>query len=69
MNRDPVRMHMARGGSKTTLVPTGGGSNSVRSTVPMWLVSQFGLQAGDKLEWKVGSDENGELFIKVIPQG
>ena len=41
----------------------------MRSTVPMWLVSQFGLQAGDKLEWKVGSDENGELFIKVIPQG
>lgn len=53
----------------TALVPTGGGSNSLRTTVPMWIVQQFSLKSGEKLIWKVASDESGELFIKVMPRG
>tara|TARA_R110000744_G_scaffold329155_1_gene434658 strand:+ start:367 stop:549 length:183 start_codon:yes stop_codon:yes gene_type:complete len=57
---------MARGKNTTALVPTGGGSNSLRTTVPMWIVEQFGLSAGSKLEWKL-SAENGQMSIHVTP--
>ena len=40
---------MAKGKTTTTLVPTGGGSNSLRTTIPMWIVQQFGMGAGSKL--------------------
>ncbi len=57
---------MARGGSTTSLVSTGG-SNSVRTTVPMWIVEQFGLKSGDKIEWSLRA-ENGAMSIVVTPQ-
>ena len=60
---------MAGGGSTTVLVSTGGKSNSLRTTFPMWLVEQFDLKSGQKVEWKVASDDSGELFIKVKPRG
>ena len=52
--------------SKTTLVSTGGQSNSLRTTVPLWIVDQFGLKAGDKLVWKVKFDGNS-MYIGVFP--
>ncbi len=60
---------MAKTVMTTALVHTGGGSSSLRTTVPMWIVEQFGLKSGEKLVWKVASDESGELFIKVKPRG
>lgn len=60
---------MGKTGMSTTLVHTGGGSNSLRTTVPMWIVQQFSLKSGEKLIWKVASDDSGELFIKVKPRG
>ena len=52
--------------SKTTLVSTGGQSNSLRTTVPLWIVDQFGLKSGDKLVWKVKLDGNS-MYIGVFP--
>ena len=52
--------------SKTTLVSTGGQSNSLRTTVPLWIVDQFGLKAGDKLVWKVKLDGNS-MYVGVFP--
>ena len=57
---------MARGRTTTALVPTGGGSNSLRTTVPMWIVHQFGLTAGSKLEWSL-SAQNDTMTIHVTP--
>tara|TARA_R100000030_G_scaffold92236_2_gene77746 strand:- start:114 stop:290 length:177 start_codon:yes stop_codon:yes gene_type:complete len=55
--------------NKTTLVGTGGGSKSLRTTVPSWIVEQFGLKSGKKLFWRLETGENGELYIKVKPEG
>lgn len=52
----------------TKLVHTGGGSKSIRTTVPVWIVEQFNLKAGEKLFWRLESGENGELYIKVKPR-
>lgn len=60
---------MVKTAMSTALVHTGGGSNSLRTTVPMWIVQQFSLKSGEKLIWKVASDDSGELFIKVKPRG
>ena len=57
---------MARSSTTTTLVPTGGGSRSLRTTVPMWIVKQFDLSAGSKMEWSL-SALNGKMTIHVIP--
>jgi hypothetical protein len=57
---------MARGKTTTALVPTGGGSNSLRTTVPMWIVQQFDLVAGSKLEWSLTA-KNGTMTIHVAP--
>lgn len=57
---------MVKGSSTTSLVSTGG-SNSLRTTVPMWLVDQFGLKSGSKLKWGIQA-ENGTMSIIVTPQ-
>jgi hypothetical protein len=54
--------------NRTALVRTGGGSSSLRTTVPLWIVKQFGLKAGDKVLWRLETGENGELYIKVKPE-
>ena len=58
---------MGKGTSTTALVSTGGSSNSLRSTIPMWIVEQFGLSAGSKIEWTL-EVKNGEMSISVCPQ-
>ena len=59
-------MYMARGSSTTAMVSTGG-SNSLRTTIPMWIVEQFGLKAGHKVEWSL-KVENDKMTISVTPQ-
>lgn len=54
--------------NRTALVRTGGGSSSLRTTVPLWIVEQFGMKAGDKVLWRLETGENGELYIKVRPE-
>ena len=39
----------------------------LRSTVPSFIVKQFGLSVGDKLEWELCA-ENNEMIIKVRPR-
>ena len=57
---------MGRGASTTALVSTGG-SNSLRTTIPMWIVEQFNLKAGSKIEWSL-KVENDTMTISVTPQ-
>tara|TARA_B100000287_G_C20645190_1_gene784861 strand:- start:638 stop:871 length:234 start_codon:yes stop_codon:yes gene_type:complete len=58
---------MANGTSTSALVSTGGKSNSLRTTIPMWIVEQFGLEAGRKIEWSVKAEDN-KMTISVTPQ-
>jgi bifunctional DNA-binding transcriptional regulator/antitoxin component of YhaV-PrlF toxin-antitoxin module len=53
-------------GEVTTLTPATTRSTSMRATVPMSIVKQFGLRAGDKLGWKLEVRE-GKLVIIVKP--
>ena len=53
-------------GETTTLTPATTRSTSMRSTVPMSIIKQFNLKAGDKLGWKLKVDD-GELVIIVRP--
>jgi hypothetical protein len=58
---------MVRGATTTALVSTGGTSNSLRTTVPMWIVEQFGLSAGSRIDWSL-EVKNGEMTISVNPR-
>lgn len=40
-------------------------SKSVRTTIPPEIVKTLKLEAGDKLDWKLGVDDNQELIIIV----
>jgi len=53
-------------GETTTLTPATTKSTSMRATVPMSIIKQFNLKAGDKLSWKLKVSE-GELVIIVKP--
>jgi len=53
-------------GETTTLTPATTRSTSMRATVPMSIIKQFNLKAGDKLSWKL-KVEGGELVIIVRP--
>lgn len=61
------RILMARGKSTTALVATGGGSNSLRTTIPMWIVKQFDLESGSKIKWGLKVEDN-RMTITVDPQ-
>lgn len=56
---------MARDVDATALVPTGSGS--LRTTVPKWIVKQFNLKAGEKLEWGLIVKDN-KMVIEVSPK-
>lgn len=53
-------------GETTTLTPATTRSTSMRATVPMSIIKQFNLKAGDKLSWKLRV-EKGDLVIIVRP--
>jgi antitoxin component of MazEF toxin-antitoxin module len=50
--------------TKLTLAKTK--SESLRTTIPMSIVRQFNLKAGDRIGWKF-EVKNGELVIVVRP--
>jgi|TARA_R110002051_G_scaffold104342_1_gene176790 antitoxin component of MazEF toxin-antitoxin module len=52
--------------SATMLVSTGGGSRSLRTTIPMWIVEHFNLSAGDSVRWKFKVDE-GQIIVVMTP--
>jgi hypothetical protein len=53
-------------GEITTLTVATTGKESLRTTVPMSIVKQFKLKAGDKLDW-IFEVKNGELVLAVKP--
>ena len=59
--------YMARGNTTTVLVSTGGKSNSLRTTIPMWIVRQFDLKPGHLIEWSLKAEDN-RMTITVTPQ-
>lgn len=52
--------------AKTNLV-LANKSDSLRTTVPSYIVKQFKLKAGDKIDWELAV-EDGEMRIVVIPR-
>tara|TARA_R110002020_G_scaffold360091_4_gene572781 strand:- start:274 stop:444 length:171 start_codon:yes stop_codon:yes gene_type:complete len=48
------------------LVSTGGGSRSLRTTIPMWIVEHFDLGAGDSVNWKFDVNE-GQIIVVMTP--
>ncbi len=52
--------------TSTVLVSTGGGSRSLRTTIPMWIVDHYNLDAGDKVSWKF-KVENGDMVVMLRP--
>ena len=47
---------------ESVLHPATSKSNSLRTTVPAYIVNQFDLRKGDKLSWAI---ENGSVVIQV----
>jgi hypothetical protein len=51
---------------ESTLTTATTGKESLRTTVPMSIIKQFKLKAGDKLDWNF-EVKNGELILTVKP--
>lgn len=54
-------------GTKTALTRASTRGNSLRTTVPQSIVSQFDLQEGDKLDWTLRI-KGSKLVIEVEPK-
>lgn len=50
---------------ESVLHPATSKSNSLRTTVPAYIVNQFDLKKGDKISWTI---ENGAVVIQVPKQ-
>ena len=48
----------------TTVVAVGGKGRSVRTVIPLWVVQQIGIEAGDKISWNLKVEE-GELRVVI----
>jgi len=53
-------------GQVTTLTRANKTSQSLRTTVPMGIIKQFGLKEGDKLLWRLDVKDN-KLVIVIEP--
>jgi len=53
-------------GQITTLTRANKTSQSLRTTVPMGIIKQFGLKEGDKLLWRLDVKDN-KLVIVIEP--
>jgi len=53
-------------GEITYLTKAASKSKSLRTTVPMSIVNQFGLTEDDKLDWVLKA-EGGDLIIQIHP--
>jgi hypothetical protein len=51
-------------GETTTLALNAPNKASLRTTIPMFIVKQWGLRSGDKLDWSLDSKRN-EIVILV----
>ena len=54
--------------TKTTLTRASNKTSQLRTTVPLWIVEQYNLRPGDKLDWHqtgVGGTAP-EISLKVI---
>jgi bifunctional DNA-binding transcriptional regulator/antitoxin component of YhaV-PrlF toxin-antitoxin module len=52
-----------RNGEQTVLTKATPKSESLRTTVPMSIVRQFGLKDGDRLKWELQAKDNRLLII------
>lgn len=50
-------------GETTTLTLAASKKTSLRTTVPMSVVKQFGLKQGDKLEWTFEAKDGGIIVV------
>jgi len=66
LNNNGLGIDMSGKSSSTTLVSTGGGSRSLRTTVPMWIVEHFELVAGDNVDWRFTIQE-GQIVVVMTP--
>lgn len=53
-------------GETSTLTTATTGKESLRTTVPMSVLKQFNLKAGDKLDWNFDV-KDGEIILLVKP--
>lgn len=53
-------------GERTVLTKAAPKTNSLRTTVPIFIVRQFNLSEGDMLEWELRAID-GELLIVAHP--
>ena len=64
----PLRNIMGRSVTKTSLTSTCTGSLS--TTVPSWIVKQFGLMSGEKIAWELkGEGESMIIHVSPAPEG
>lgn len=59
---------MGRNVVTTTLHAASSKTSSLRTTVPMWIINQFGLKAGDDVKWKLHV-KDGEMIVIMAPVG
>ena len=52
-------------GETTKLVNAKTSSDSLRATVPSFIVKTLHLEAGDELEWEIESIEQGSIKIRI----
>ena len=57
---------MGRNVVTTTLHAASSKTNSLRTTVPMWVINQFGWKAGDDVNWKLHL-KDGEIVVIMSP--
>ena len=53
-------------GEMTKLVNAKTSSDSLRATVPSFIVKTLHLEAGDELEWEIESIEEKTLRVRII---
>ena len=51
----------------TAVISVGKNSRSVRTVIPIWVVEQLGLQAGDTINWRIEKSKTGfkAAIIKI----
>lgn len=62
-------MNAERGGEVTSLALASSKGKSLRTTVPVFIVNQFGLDAGDKVAWEIRAQDNETIIVlKPLPR-
>ena len=58
---------MAATSNETTIVAVGGNGRSLRIVIPLWIVQQMDLKAGEKIVWRL--KPKGDEFVVVLSKG